>query len=60
LIGQRVDEALLAALGKRVQQQASPMRSTATPSNYRRQVAAALAQRLMRELAAMPTTPESR
>jgi 4-hydroxybenzoyl-CoA reductase subunit beta len=60
LIGQRVDDALLAALGKRVQQQASPMRSTATPSNYRRQVAAALAQRLVRELAAMPATPESR
>jgi 4-hydroxybenzoyl-CoA reductase subunit beta len=51
LIGQRVDDALLAALGKRVQQQASPMRSTSTPSNYRRQVAAVLAQRLVRELA---------
>jgi 4-hydroxybenzoyl-CoA reductase subunit beta len=55
LIGQRVDDALLAALGKRVQQQASPMRSTATPSNYRRQVAAVLAQRLVRELAASAT-----
>jgi 4-hydroxybenzoyl-CoA reductase subunit beta len=51
-IGQPVDDALLAALAKRVQQQASPMRSTATPSNYRRQVAAVLAQRLVRELAA--------
>lgn len=51
-VGERVDETLLAALGKRVQQQASPMRSTATPSNYRRQVAAVLAQRLVRELAA--------
>jgi 4-hydroxybenzoyl-CoA reductase subunit beta len=51
-VGQRVDDALLAALAKRVQQQASPMRSTATPSNYRRQVAAVLAQRLVRELAA--------
>ena len=50
-VGQRVDDTLLAALGKRVQQQASPMRSTATPSNYRRQVAAVLAQRLVRELA---------
>jgi len=59
-IGQRVDEALLAMLGKRVQQQASPMRSTATPSNYRRQVAAVLAQRLVRDLAALPATPESR
>jgi CO/xanthine dehydrogenase FAD-binding subunit len=51
-VGQPVDDALLAALAKRVQQQASPMRSTATPSNYRRQVAAVLAQRLVRELAA--------
>ncbi len=59
LIGQRVDDALLAALGKRVQQQVSPMRSTATPSNYRRQVAAVLAQRLVRELAAMPASVES-
>ncbi len=58
LIGQRVDDALLAALGKRVQQQVSPMRSTVTPSNYRRQVAAALAQRLVRELAAMPAPAE--
>jgi 4-hydroxybenzoyl-CoA reductase subunit beta len=58
-IGQQVDEALLAALGKKVQQQASPMRSTATPSNYRRQVAAVLAQRLVRELAAAPATAES-
>jgi len=29
----------------------SPMRSTTVPSNYRRQVAAALVQRLLRELA---------
>jgi 4-hydroxybenzoyl-CoA reductase subunit beta len=58
-IGQRIDEAMLAALAKRVQQQVSPMRSTATPSNYRRQVAAVLAQRLVRELAALPGTPES-
>ena len=51
LLGKPVDEAALAALGKRVQQQVSPMRSTATPSNYRRLVAAAHAQRLLRELA---------
>lgn len=50
-IGQRIDDARLAALGKLVQQQVSPMRSTATASNYRRQVAAVLAQRLVRELA---------
>jgi 4-hydroxybenzoyl-CoA reductase subunit beta len=58
-IGQLVDDTLLAALGKKVQQQASPMRSTATPANYRRQVAAVLAQRLVRELAAAPATSES-
>jgi 4-hydroxybenzoyl-CoA reductase subunit beta len=50
-IGQRIDDARLPALGKLVQQQVSPMRSTATASNYRRQVAAVLAQRLVRELA---------
>lgn len=51
LLGKPVDEAALAALGKLVQQQVSPMRSTATPSNYRRLVAAAHAQRLLRQLA---------
>jgi 4-hydroxybenzoyl-CoA reductase subunit beta len=49
-IGQKVDEPLLAALGKLVQKQVSPMRSTVTQSNYRRQVASVLAQRLVREL----------
>lgn len=51
LLGKPLDEPALAALGKLVQQQVSPMRSTATPSNYRRLVAAAHAQRLARELA---------
>ena len=41
-------------LGKLVQKQVSPMRTTVTHSNYRRQVAAVLAQRLVRELAAEP------
>ncbi len=50
--GRRVDAELLAQLGKNVQKQVSPMRSTVTPSNYRRLAAAALAQRLLRELAA--------
>ena len=40
----------LAALGKLVQKQVSPMRSTVTASNYRRQVASVLAQRLVSEL----------
>ena len=57
----RVDDALLAALGKLVQKQVSPMRSTVTPSNYRRLVAAVLAQRLVRELAAaQPAAAEPR
>lgn len=51
LIGHPVDDERLARLGKLVQQQASPMRSTVTQANYRRQVAAVLAQRLLRELA---------
>ncbi len=51
LAGQQVDAALLAKVGKLVQQQVSPMRSTVTPSNYRRQVASALTQRLLRALA---------
>ena len=52
LVGQAVDEATLTALGKLVAKQVSPMRTTATASNYRRQVASVLAQRLLRELAA--------
>ncbi len=51
LVGRVIDEATLSALGKLVQKQASPMRTTVTQSNYRRQVAAALAQRLVCELA---------
>jgi 4-hydroxybenzoyl-CoA reductase subunit beta len=39
-------------LGKLVQRQASPMRTTVTASNYRRVVASVLAQRLVRDLAA--------
>jgi 4-hydroxybenzoyl-CoA reductase subunit beta len=51
LIGVPVDEESLRLLGKLVQRQVSPMRSTVTASNYRRQVAAVMAQRLLRELA---------
>jgi 4-hydroxybenzoyl-CoA reductase subunit beta len=40
----------LTALAKLVQKQVSPMRSTVTASNYRRQVASMLAQRLLGEL----------
>jgi 4-hydroxybenzoyl-CoA reductase subunit beta len=52
LAGHAVDDELLAKVGKLVGQQVSPMRSTVTPANYRRQVAAAMTQRLLRELAA--------
>ncbi len=51
LAGQAIDNALFARLGKLVQKQVSPMRTTVTASNYRRQVASALAQRLVKELA---------
>jgi 4-hydroxybenzoyl-CoA reductase subunit beta len=51
LVGKPLDDPSLAKLGKLVQKQVSPMRTTVTRSNYRRQVAALLAQRLVRELA---------
>lgn len=50
-VGRAVDEPLLTALGKAVQRQAAPMRTTLTQANWRRQVAAVMAQRLVRELA---------
>ena len=49
---ERVDDALLAQLGKLVQRQVAPMRTTAAAAQYRRAVAAALARRLVRDLAA--------
>ena len=51
LCGGAIDEAMLGLLGKRISRQASPMRTTVTASNYRRQVAMVLAQRLLRDLA---------
>jgi 4-hydroxybenzoyl-CoA reductase subunit beta len=51
LCGAPLDDALIAALGKRVGKQVAPMRTTVTSSHYRRQVASVLAQRLLRELA---------
>ena len=50
LVAEPAIEETLAKLGKLVQKQVSPMRTTVTHSNYRRQVASALAQRLVREL----------
>ncbi len=49
-IGRPVDESMFAAIGKLVQKQAHPMRSTVTASNHRRLVAMSLAQRLLDEL----------
>ena len=54
LTGHPLTDATLAQLGKLVQKQVSPMRTTVTHSYYRRQVAAVLVQRLVRELAAEP------
>ena len=51
LCGTAIDEAMLALLAKRIGRQVSPMRTTVTASNYRRQVAIVLAQRLLRDLA---------
>jgi 4-hydroxybenzoyl-CoA reductase subunit beta len=51
LCGQAPDQTLLDKLMKLVQRQASPQRTTVTASNYRRQVAAAIAARLVSELA---------
>jgi len=48
--GRAVDDALQAELGKLVQRQVSPMRTTVNAANWRRQVAAVMAQRLVREL----------
>jgi 4-hydroxybenzoyl-CoA reductase subunit beta len=45
-----VNDAALTKLGKLVQKQVSPVRTTLTAPNYRRQVASVLAQRLVREL----------
>ena len=46
LLGQSVDSAWLERLGKLVQKQVSPMRTTLLAAQYRRRAAAALAQRL--------------
>ncbi len=52
LVGQPANDATLARIGKLVQKQVGPLRTTLTGANYRRQVAAVTAQRLVRELAA--------
>ena len=57
LLGGPIGADTLLALGKLVQKQVSPMRTTAAQSNYRRQVAAALAQRLVRDLTRAASAP---
>jgi 4-hydroxybenzoyl-CoA reductase subunit beta len=52
LLGRPVGADTLLSLAKLVQKQVCPMRTTATASNYRRQVASVLARRLLRELSA--------
>ena len=51
LLGRPIDAETLGILGKLVQRQVSPMRTTVTQANYRRQVAVVLTQRLVQELA---------
>ena len=51
LAGRPLDDAASAVLAKLVRQQARPMRTTVTPANHRREVAAVLVQRLARDLA---------
>ncbi len=50
LCGQPLNPELFMGLGKLVQKQVNPMRTTGTSAAYRRQVAAVLTQRLLREL----------
>ncbi len=50
LLGQALNDGTLDQLGKLVQKQVAPMRTTLTPAHYRRRVAAALACRLTRDL----------
>ncbi|HLS55215.1 MAG TPA: 4-hydroxybenzoyl-CoA reductase subunit beta [Zeimonas sp.] len=57
LLGRRIDDELLGTVGKLVQKQVSPMRTTVTQSNYRRQVAAVLAQRLLQAMAEPASAP---
>ena len=58
-LGGTVDAGLLGALARLIARQTSPMRTTATPSNYRRRVASVLAGRLLQSLAG-PATEEER
>jgi 4-hydroxybenzoyl-CoA reductase subunit beta len=51
-IGRAPDAGLPAAVGKLIQHQVRPLRTTVTAANYRRQVAAVIGQRLVRELLA--------
>jgi 4-hydroxybenzoyl-CoA reductase subunit beta len=54
LVGRAPDDEALDELARLVRRQASPMRTTVTQANYRRQVAAVMVQRLVRELCAEP------
>jgi 4-hydroxybenzoyl-CoA reductase subunit beta len=51
LEGSAVDDATAKKLRQLVQKQVQPMRSTATPPQYRREAAGALVERLLRQLA---------
>ncbi len=55
LIGHPLDADALQQIGKLVQKQVAPMRTTIAPAHYRRRVAAALASRLAARLFSAPT-----
>lgn len=57
LLGRPLDAAALQEIGKLVQKQASPMRTTLAPAHYRRRVASALACRLAERLYAAAAPP---
>ncbi|MGO9786058.1 MAG: 4-hydroxybenzoyl-CoA reductase subunit beta [Stellaceae bacterium] len=56
LLGRPLDDEAVRQIGKLVQKQVSPMRTTIAPAHYRRRVAAALAGRLARRLFAAQAT----
>ncbi len=50
LLGRQLDDEAVRQIGKLVQKQVSPMRTTIAPAHYRRRVGAALSCRLARRL----------
>jgi 4-hydroxybenzoyl-CoA reductase subunit beta len=59
LVGREPGGALEAALGKRVEKEVKPLRTSVGAADYRRQVAVVLARRLLARLTAADTTGET-